>query len=67
MKAKIRSLFKMPVVESRFNPKCDLPSRFNPKYDVESRFNPQENLQSRFNPVGDPDCNELQEAFDAKE
>jgi hypothetical protein len=51
---------------SRFTPVTPT-SRFNPKYDEKSSFNPQLNLQSRFNPVGKPDCNELQEFFDAKD
>jgi hypothetical protein len=58
MKAKVRSLFKLPfVVES---------TSVQPVANPESRFNPKEDLPSRFNPVGKPDCNVLQEAFDAK-
>jgi hypothetical protein len=65
---KVRSLFKLPfVIESTsVQPVAHPKSRFNPLDNVESRFDPKPDLESRFNPVGKPDCNVLQEAFDAK-
>ena len=60
-----RSRFNPVTPASRFKP-ASVTSRFNPKNSEKSSFNPQLNLKSRFNPVGEGDCNELQEFFDAK-
>jgi hypothetical protein len=60
-----RSRFNPVTPTSRFKV-ASPPSRFNPRNSEKSSFNPQLNLTSRFNPVGHPDCNELQEFFDAK-